>query len=72
MRASTPSSPAGSEVHLHFTPIAITVTAAANTKTYDGTTGAAATPTYTGTLPAGDLFSPTETYNSKTRARVLR
>ena len=28
----------GNQVHLHFTPIAITVTAAANTKTYDGTT----------------------------------
>src|ERR1017187_1217495 len=55
----------GSEVHLHFTPIAITVTAAANTKTYDGTTSAAATPTHTGTLASGDSFSPTETYAAR-------
>jgi autotransporter-associated beta strand protein len=55
----------GNQVHLHFTPIAITVTAAANTKTYDGTTSAAATPTYTGTLASGDSFSPTETYAAR-------
>src|ERR1019366_5215171 len=55
----------GNNVVLRFTPIAITVTAAANTKTYDGTTSAAATPTHTGTLASGDSFSPTESYNSK-------
>ena len=41
----------------------ITVTAAANTKTYDGTTSAAATPTITaGNLQTGDTASFTESY----------
>src|ERR1017187_9349755 len=45
---------------------AITVTAATNTRNYDGTTSAAATPTITaGTLAAGDTANFTETYNSK-------
>jgi hypothetical protein len=46
-------------------PIALTVTAAANTKTYDGTTSAAATPTHTGTLTVGDTATYTETYTTK-------
>ena len=44
---------------------AITVTAAANTKTYDGTTTAAATPTVTGgSLATGDTAAFTETYDT--------
>jgi len=47
-------------------PIAITVTAASNTKTYDGTTSAAAIPTLTsGTLAAGDTATYSETYSTK-------
>jgi len=45
--------------------IAITVTAAANSKTYDGTTSAAATPTITGSLASGDTATLTETYDTK-------
>ena len=57
-----------------FTPVstgeidqlAITVTAAANTKTYDGDTSAAATPTIsTGTLASGDTSFFTESYDTK-------
>ncbi|MFI5455745.1 MAG: choice-of-anchor Q domain-containing protein, partial [Isosphaerales bacterium] len=45
---------------------AITVTAATNSKTYDGTTTATATPTITsGSLATGDLPAFTETYNTK-------
>ena len=44
----------------------ITVTAAVNNKTYDGTTSASATPTITvGSLAAGDSATLTETYNTK-------
>ena len=44
-----------------ITAMAITVTAAANSKTYDGTTGAAAMPTITsGALASGDTASFTE------------
>ncbi|MGO9584824.1 MAG: YDG domain-containing protein [Limisphaerales bacterium] len=44
----------------------ITVTAAANSKTYDGTTGAAATPTITpGAVQSGDTASFVETYDTK-------
>ena len=44
----------------------ITVTAATNTKGYDGTRSAAATPTITGgTLVTGDSANFTETYDSK-------
>src|SRR5207248_10632186 len=47
-------------------PRSITVTAATNTKTYDGTTSAAATPTITsGTLATGDTASFTESYGNK-------
>jgi Big-like domain-containing protein/YDG domain-containing protein len=43
----------------------ITVTAAANTKTYDGNTSAAALPTITaGTLASGDTAAFTETYDN--------
>ena len=49
-----------------ITPRAITVTAAANSKTYDGTTGAAATPTITsGSLASGDTANFTEVYSGK-------
>src|SRR5262249_30790831 len=48
-----------------ITPRPITVTAAPNTKVYDGTTAAAATPTVTsGSLPAGDTPAFTETYDT--------
>ncbi len=44
----------------------LTVTAAANTKTYDGSTSAAATPTITGgSLVGGDTPAFTETYDNK-------
>src|SRR5204863_134034 len=44
----------------------ITVTASANTKTYDGTTSAAALPTITtGTLASGDVAVFSETYDTK-------
>jgi hypothetical protein len=44
---------------------ALTITAATNSKTYDGTTSAAATPTYNG-LQAGDtLIGLIETYDNK-------
>src|SRR5262249_34945770 len=49
-----------------ITARAITVTAAANTKTYDGTTSAAATPTITsGSLASGDTANFTEAYSTK-------
>jgi hypothetical protein len=49
-----------------ITARAITVTAATNTKLYDGTTTAAATPTITsGTLVAGDTANFTEAYATK-------
>ncbi len=49
-----------------ITARAITVTAATNTKGYDGTTNAAATPTITaGTLATGDTANFTETYDTK-------
>jgi hypothetical protein len=45
---------------------ALTITAAANNKTYDGTTSAAATPTVTsGSVASGDTASFTESYNTK-------
>jgi len=45
---------------------AITVTAAANTKSYDGTTNATARPTLTaGTLAPGDTATYAETYDTK-------
>src|SRR6185503_8656687 len=46
---------------------AITVTAAANTKTYDGTTSAAATPTISpaGSIQTGDTANFTESYDNK-------
>src|SRR5439155_9673829 len=44
----------------------ITVTAQANTKTYDGTTSSATAPTITsGTLHSGDTAKLTETYDTK-------
>jgi transcriptional regulator with XRE-family HTH domain len=50
----------------NITTRAITVTAATNTKTYNGTTSAAATPTITtGSLASGDSATWTETYDNK-------
>src|SRR5262249_54238299 len=47
-------------------PRALTVTAATNTKTYDGTTGATATPTITsGSLQGSDTANFTESYDTK-------
>ena len=49
----------------NITARAITVTAAANTKIYDGTTSATALPTVTpGSLAGGDTAAFSETYNS--------
>ena len=46
-------------------PCSITVTAATNTKTYDGTTSAAAVPTITGgSLATGDTAAFSETYDN--------
>src|SRR5207248_913061 len=45
--------------------LAITVTAAANSKTYDGTTSAANAPTISPPLGAGDTSGFTETYDNK-------
>ncbi|MGD0090611.1 MAG: YDG domain-containing protein, partial [Planctomycetota bacterium] len=51
---------------LTISPAPLTVTAAANTKTYDGTTSAAAAPTITaGTLQGTDTANFTETYDTK-------
>ena len=48
-----------------ITAEALTITAAANTKVYDGTTSAAAVPTITsGSLAAGDTANFTETYST--------
>jgi hypothetical protein len=47
-------------------PLAITVTAAANTKVYDGSTNAAATPTVSPALASGDTGNFTESYSTKT------
>jgi hypothetical protein len=50
----------------NITKTNLTVTAAANTKTYDGTTSAAATPAVTsGSIQPGDTGNFTETYNTK-------
>lgn len=50
-----------------ITARAITVTAATNSKQYDGNTSAAATPTITsGSLASGDTANFTESYSSKT------
>ncbi len=43
----------------------LTITAAANTKTYDGTTAAAATPTVSGLQDGDTVTSLSETYNNK-------
>jgi len=53
--------------NLIVNPMAITVTAATNTKAYDGTTTATATPTVTaGSLVTGDTATWTEVYTSAT------
>ncbi|PYY17285.1 MAG: hypothetical protein DMG61_02790, partial [Acidobacteria bacterium] len=44
----------------------LTVTAVANTKTYDGTTTAVASPSLTGSLASGDTGTFSESYSSKT------
>ena len=50
----------------NITALGLTVSAATNTKIYDGTTSAAALPTYTvGTLASGDAAALTETYAFK-------
>ncbi|SFQ25110.1 YDG domain-containing protein [Parafilimonas terrae] len=48
-----------------ITKHAITVTATANTKTYDGDVTAAAAPVVSGTIFSGDIASFTETYDNK-------
>ena len=51
---------------LTVNPEALTITAVANTKVYDGTTSAAAVPTITsGSLATGDTADFTETYSTK-------
>lgn len=55
----------GNTVVLHYTTIPLTVTAASNSKTYDGNMSAAAAPTITsGTLDAGDTGVFSESYNT--------
>jgi len=57
---------------LTVTPRSITVTAATNTKTYDGALSAAANPTITaGTLLTGDTANFTEAYSSKNAGTSL-
>ena len=48
-----------------ITPAALTITAVANTKVYDGTTAAAAKPTVSGLLGADTVTGQTEAYTSK-------
>ena len=48
-----------------ITPAALTITAAKNTKVYDGTTSAVATPTTTGLLGTDSATGLTEAYTSK-------
>ena len=48
-----------------ITARAVTVTAATNTKGYDGTTSAAAAPTIAGTVVSGDTANFTESYDTK-------
>jgi len=56
----------GKTVVLHYTPINITVTAAAAIKNYDGTTDTTAIPALTaGALAAGDVLNGTESYSDK-------
>ena len=56
----------GKTVVLRYTAISITVTAASDSKFYDGTTSASATPTITsGTLDSGDTGVFTESYNDR-------
>jgi hypothetical protein len=52
--------------NLSITAKPITVTAATNAKTYDGTTVATATPSVTGGLVGGDTANFTESYNTAT------
>jgi hypothetical protein len=55
-----------------ITALGITVTAATNSRTYNGTTSAAATPTVTsGSIMAGDTANFTETYASKNAGSSL-
>ena len=54
------------------TPLPITVTAAGNTKTYDGTTAATAAPTITsGSLVSGDTAAFSETYDVRNASSGL-
>jgi len=56
----------GKTVVLHFAPIALTVTAAADAKLYDGTTNAAVAPTISsGTLETDDALNASESYADK-------
>jgi hypothetical protein len=55
----------GGAISQVVTPLPITVTAATNTKTYDGTTSAAAVPAITsGSLVAGDIAAFIESYTT--------
>ncbi len=48
-----------------ITPATLTITAATDSKVYDGTTGATATPTYTGLMAGDSLSALAQTYASK-------
>ncbi len=50
---------------LTINPASLTLTAATNTKTYDGTTSASAIPTVAGLLGSDTVTGLTETYNNK-------
>jgi autotransporter-associated beta strand protein len=69
-----PSYPAGFSIvtgtryvtlHNSLPAYTLVITAAANTKTYDGTTSAAATPTLAGSLANGDTATLTEAYSDR-------
>ena len=64
--AATNYGGSGTSEDLTVTPEPLTITAAPNNKTYDGTTSAAATPTITsGSLIAGDTAAFTETFDTQ-------
>lgn len=58
--------PASVAANASITPANLTIAAAANTKTYDGTNTANATPTYNSSeVQAGDTLTVSETYDNK-------
>ena len=63
---STDYASASSSTSFTISPVSLTITAVANSKTYSGTTAAAAVPTITsGTLASGDTAGFIETYSNR-------